>query len=367
MVPNARGQSIFVQHGENDTLIPVIESRSMVHAIQALGEPVEYYEFPEASHFIYWDTECYENAWSRQKLVTLSPSPEHVSMRIFSLNYATSFWVTVRSLRKWGQPASIEARVVDGGTRLDVRAENVAVFEVDMRTCPLTKADQYEVGTAGGPLTLPANANGKLVVELGPACGQGTWPPGKSRGLCGPVEDVFNAPFILVQGTSGDLAQSQEIARQTGTWMEEWEAFADGEARVCTDAELTDEDIERFNLVLFGTPETNSVMRRLAAQLPVTIGDHRYTVLDKTYEGDQLGLVMCYPNPLNPSRYVLIYSGPLHGRKLSSNHKHDMIPDFLIFDSTRFTTGDTEAAVCGGWFDVDWMPKPELTWEGDEG
>jgi len=50
----------------------------------------------------------------------------------------------------------------------------------------------------------------------------------------------------------------------------------------------------------------------------------------------------------------------------SINHKHDMLPDFLIFDSQRFTTGDTEATVCGGWFDVDWLPKEDLAWAGDE-
>jgi hypothetical protein len=41
-----------------------------------------------------------------------------------------------------------------------------------------------------------------------------------------------------------------------------------------------------------------------------------------------------------------------------------MLPDFLIFDSTRFTTGETEANVFGGWFDVDWRPRPELAWRG---
>jgi len=152
-----------------------------------------------------------------------------------------------------------------------------------------------------------------------------------------------------------------------GTWIEEWDAFADGTPRVCTDAEISDEDLGRFNLVLFGTPQTNSVLARIAAQLPIQIGDHSYQVMGKTYQGPNLGLVMCYPNPLRPDRYVLIYSGQLHGRKLSTNHKHDLVPDFLIFDSTRFTTGDTEAAVCGGWFDVDWLPKPDLTWEGDDG
>ena len=151
-----------------------------------------------------------------------------------------------------------------------------------------------------------------------------------------------------------------------GIWAEEWDDFGDGAPRVCTDQELTDEDIEQFSLVLFGTPETNSVVARMAEKLPLTIGDHSYTLLGKTYEGDHLGLVLCYPNPLAPEHYLLIYAGKLYGRRCSVNHKHDMLPDFLVFDSTRFTTGDTEACVYGGWFDVDWLPKESLTREGDE-
>jgi len=88
-------------------------------------------------------------------------------------------------------------------------------------------------------------------------------------------------------------------------------------------------------------------------------------VMDRTFEGANMGLVLCYPNPDQPDRYVLVYSGELYGRKLSINHKHDMLPDFLIFDSTRFTVGDTEANVFGGWFDVDWRLSPALAWEGD--
>ncbi len=365
MVPNARGQNIFVQHGENDTLIPVIESRSMVEAIRASGVPCEYYEFPGASHYIYWESECYEKAWSWQKDFRLNPRPEHVSMKVFSLNYSTNFWLTVRELQRWGTPATIEARVMDGGARLDVRTDNVALFEVDTATCPLLPAERYHITAGERTLLVPPLPDGRLIVQVGPSFEpQSDWPPVKRRGLCGPCEDVFNSPFIVVQGTAGDLNANEEIARNTATWLEEWEAFADGQARVCTDRELSDADIQRFNLVLLGTPKTNSVLARLADELPITIGDHRYTILDKTYEGPRLGLAMCYPNPLNPDRYLLIYSGPLHGRRLSSNHKHDLLPDFEVFDADTFTTGDTEAAVCGGWFDVDWLPKTDLVWEG---
>ncbi|MFW6156219.1 MAG: hypothetical protein ACOC7J_02775, partial [Armatimonadota bacterium] len=176
----------------------------------------------------------------------------------------------------------------------------------------------------------------------------------------------FNSPFIVVQGTAGTDEQNLKLAEKVATWLDEWDAFADGRPRVCMDSELTPEQQERMNLVLFGTPETNSVLARIADRLPVEIGDHAYTVLGETFEGQHLGLVLCHPNPDQPDRYVLVYSGELYGRKLDINHKHDMLPDFLIFDSTRFSVGDTEANVFGGWFDVDWRPRPDLAWEDDQ-
>jgi predicted esterase len=363
MAANARGQNFFVQHGELDNLIPVIESRSMVAKMRSLGIDVEYYEFAGEGHYIYWDTACYENAWRWSKDFTLEPSPSQVTFRCFSLQHNRAFWLTIDRLKRWATPATVDARVADDGSRLDIRCENVAALTIDLATCPLHTDEQFRVTVNGERQEVRPEA-GRLSIEIEPAPEQ-QWPPLKRRGLSGPAEDVFNTPFIVVQGTAGDERQNLELARKVGTWVDEWDRFADGEPRVCTDAELLPEQIESMNLVLFGTPETNLVLARIAERLPMQIGDHKYSILGHSFEGDHLGLVLCYPNPEQPDRYVLVYSGELYGRKLSINHKHDMLPDFLIFDSRRFTVGDTEANVFGGWFDVDWLPKADLAWEGD--
>ncbi|MFO8079840.1 MAG: prolyl oligopeptidase family serine peptidase [Armatimonadota bacterium] len=363
MAPNARGQHFFVQHGEVDNLIPAIESRSMVAKLQALDIPVRYHEFPGEGHYIYWDTPCYENAWSWTKDFALESSPERITFRCFSLQYNRAYWLTVDRLSRWGTPAMVDARVADNGRELRIECESVAALTIDLSSCPLEADEQFAVIVNGEPHD-PQIADGTMTIELAKTADR-DWPPAKRRGLCGPAEDVFNSPFIVVQGTSGSDEQNLRLAEKVGTWLDEWDRFADGEPRVCTDTELTPEQEERMNLVLFGTPETNSVLARIADRLPVEIGDHQYTLLGRTFEGEHLGLVLAYPNPDQPDRYVLVYSGQLYGRELDINHKHDMLPDFLIFDSSRFSVGNTEANVFGGWFDVDWQAKPDLAWEGD--
>ncbi len=364
MALNARGQKIFLQHGELDHLIPVIESRSMVALLGSLGLPIEYYEYAGASHYIYWETECYERAWGWCRDLVVDPSPPEVNFRCFSLNYNRAFWLTIDRLEHWGTAAHVTARVQDDGSALAIDCDNVAALTIALDDCPLQPgAESYRVSINGEERTLPPD-EGRLRIVIDPLEPTAEWPPLKRKGLCGPAEDVFNSRFIVVQGTAGDDAQDMTIAAQVGEWAEEWDGFADGEPIVRTDEALLNAQIATANLVLFGTPETNSVLARIADRLPVEIGDHCYEVLGRRFEGPELGLVLCYPNPLAPDHYVLIYAGELYGRHLSINHKHDMLPDFLIFDSTMLTVGDTEANVFGGWFDVDWQPRPELAWEG---
>ncbi len=363
MAPNARGQHIFVQHGEQDNLIPVVESRSMVQRVRELDIPITYYEFTGEGHYIYWDTACYENAWRWNRDRVRERSPERVTFRCFSLQHNRAFWLTVDDLKTWGTPAMVDASVIDDGRRLEIECENVTALSVDLETCPVTDVDSLAVLVNGQEVATEVRGETLyIVIEEAP---QTHWPPRKRHGLSGPVEDVFNSRFIVVQGTTGSEEQNSAIEEQVETWANEWDQFADGFPTVVTDRELTEQQILDSNLVLFGTPETNSVVGRIAHQLPIEIGDQTYTILGRTFEGEDLGLVLCYPNPLQPGRYVLIYAGELYGRRLTINHKHDMLPDFLIFDSTKFSVGETEANVFGGWFGMDWQPDPDLAWEGD--
>jgi hypothetical protein len=146
------------------------------------------------------------------------------------------------------------------------------------------------------------------------------------------------------------------------TWIQEWDRFADGIPRIRVDSELTTAEIRAHNLVLFGGPETNSVVAAIAPRLPLRLGEESFGLGDESWTGRNLGAVLCYPNPLAPDRYVLIYAGELYGRNCGINHKHDLLPDFLVFRSDAFSFDETNEHLAAGYFDVDWQPAEDLTW-----
>jgi poly(3-hydroxybutyrate) depolymerase len=363
LVMNARNQPMFVQHGELDSLIPVEQSRSMVAAAAKLGIPIKYGEFTGASHYIYFELPCFQNAWSWTKDFTLNRSPKRVTYKTYSLHYDTAFWATIADFVEWGKPATVDCQVTANGAGLTVKTENVRLLKVDVQQAPLQKVEDFTVTVNGRRTTARATANWDLYIVCDPKEPvEQAWPPHKRKGLCGPVEDVFNTRFLLVQGTSGSAADTDANRLNLARWAAEWDQFADGEPPLKPDKDVTEQDIATSNLVLFGTPATNSIIARIADKLPIQIGDQKYTVAGKTYQGDDLGLVMCYPNPLAPDHYVLIYSGVLYGQKCGINHKHDLLPDFIVFNNRNFNYDDTNEHEVAGYFGMDWELNPTSTY-----
>lgn len=354
LASNARGQHIFVQHGIDDEIIPINESRSMVDALRQEGIQPEYRELP-GDHFIHQKPDCYINAWRWANRQVLEDRPSHVSFTACTLAHNRAFWVTIEQLRRWGLVGHVNIQCSDNGP-MSVMSSNVDRLAIDSAKCPQRLENgAYSLVVNGHDMVAPVGPDGRATIELGsgePA--KDVWPLVKRNGLCGPVEDAFRSRFVVVKGTGGSELQSEHIEHNVKIWLKQWHNYADGEAICRADHEVSAEEIQSSNLILFGTPETNSVLGSCAERLPIEISDQRYELLGKTYEGASYGLVLCYPNPLNPRRYIVVYSGELYGQKLPPNKLCEMLPDVLIFTTQQQGVGGTDKAICGGWFDRNW-------------
>ncbi|MCK5804020.1 MAG: prolyl oligopeptidase family serine peptidase [Lentisphaeria bacterium] len=361
LVMNARNQNFLVMHGERDHLVSVEQSRSFVKAAGALDIDITYQEQKGAGHYIYWDPKVFETAWAWQSRQRKQQVPPRVTFKTFSLEYDRAFWCRIDDFIEWGTPAEIDCSFDKNRRVLTATTKNVRVLAID--AAGAHAKTPFKAVVNGQKRTIHKNKAGEyeIICDDTPAREQ-AWPPRKHHGMCGPVEEVFDTPFLVVAGTAGTPQQTREIAQRVEKWADAWDRCADGRPIVVQDGQVTKKLILEHSLVLFGTPKTNSILQQLHAKLPIRIGDQSYEVAGKTYAGEDLGLVLCYPNPLNPKRYVTVYSGELYGEKCGVNHKHDLIPDFIVFNTRSFNYDDTNQHEVAGFFDRNWELSPKLTW-----
>src|SRR5207248_644496 len=94
--------------------------------------------------------------------------------------------------------------------------------------------------------------------------------PRKRHGLQGPIDDAFMGSFLMVRPTGKPLND------QVGAWagselkhaLDHWRKQFRGDTRVQDDAAVTDQDITAHNLVLWGDPQSNKVLAKIADKLP---------------------------------------------------------------------------------------------------
>jgi hypothetical protein len=184
----------------------------------------------------------------------------------------------------------------------------------------------------------------------------------KRHGLQGPIDDAFLERFIFVRPTG------KAWHEQPGKWataeldraIEHWRRHFRGRAIVKDDTAITDDDIASANLVLWGDPGSNAVMKRIAEKLPIRWSPSTISVGDDDYPSDQHTLIAIYPNPLNPDRYVVLNSSFTFRdyAYLNNARQVPMLPDWAVVDLT--TPPDSVwpgKIVAADFFDERWRLK----------
>ena len=131
-------------------------------------------------------------------------------------------------------------------------------------------------------------------------------------------------------------------------FQDEWQKayFVDCSAKL--DKDVTDVDIAKYNLILFGDKDGNLVAGRVQKKLPLQVAADRISIAGKTYEG-RLGYEFAYPNPLSPEKYIVMI-GMNQWRKETTWKLHlsrDGIYDYVVYDLAGSATHVHDA----GYFD----------------
>ncbi len=297
--------------------------------------------------------------------------PREIRFTTWTLKYNRMRWVVVDSLGKHWDRARVDA-TVEGDHVVRAKTTNVTglSFEFGSGAALLNPGTHINAVLDGQTLIVPGpmtdgswtahfrkTGTKWAVAEDNPTVQQ------KRHNLQGPIDDAFTESFIMVRPTGTPLNPL------VGNWakgeqdraIREWRRQFRGDARVVDDSAVTDAEIASSNLVLWGDPQSNKLLARLAARLPIQWTADSVVLGKQKFPAATSAPVMIYPNPLNPQKYVVINSGFTFREYAYSNNALQIaqLPDYAVVDLT--TPPDPRwpgKIVAAGFFGESWELLP---------
>ncbi|MCK4658367.1 MAG: prolyl oligopeptidase family serine peptidase, partial [Phycisphaerae bacterium] len=304
MVGNLRYVPTWVFHGSADNNVHVAESVRMAQAMQTAALNIRYTEFPEVKHV------CWLPAYSGNTLYnwmadqSRAGEPRRITYRTVSLRHNRAYWATIESMVDSTRPAIIDVFVPQGG-QIYVHALNVGRLALEPPPSVVPPGVTPVFYYNNEPVTARARGH-QWVLDLMP---DSTSPLQKRHGLSGPIQDVFWDSFVVVTSDHQDPAIAEawrQIARNMFKWADR---LVFKNFRFISAGRLTPELIQSSNLICVGTPDCHSILAQTADKLPLVFTPTGLRVHGKPASPQIMGMVMIYPNPLNPDRYLVVCSG----------------------------------------------------------
>jgi hypothetical protein len=342
-VMNLSNRPTFAYSGEIDPQKQAADL--MVAAAEAEGITIPHLIGPNTGHKYHPETKLALAAKVDVAAEKGAPeAPEDVRLATFTLRYNRMDWVEITGLEKHWEQAHVRARHSGKGT-LNLDTKGVSSLRL---TPPAAWAGAagWNISCDGQPLG-PVASGAPLLLER-----RGTqWtlartaPSGlrKQHGLQGPVDDAFQEPFVFVLPTGKALHPAvdawarSEMERAVAQWRKVFR----GNVRVVTDEALTPELMATHHIVLWGDPGSNKVLARLLSPtakpshpLPMHWDAKNLQLGGAVYPADSHAPVLIYPNPLSPSRYVVLNSSFTfrQGSDTTNALQTPKLPDWAVVD-----------------------------------
>jgi dienelactone hydrolase len=351
---------VFIFQGGADDNVPPVHPRLFVTRLDQLGYKYVYKEIPGKGHWWGIDslgTSCVDDpdmlAYFQRFKRDLCPA--RVVLKTSDLaKTSRAYWIEIRKQLVAGQDSWIDATLAHNYARsleeppstVDVRMENVRGFAI--YPCGNMWAGKLRVRAAGKSWVLEPKDDRPLVfslrggeLRLGEAAADG---PSCRTAPRGPIKQAYFSPFVLVYGTAGSEAATELLLHQARLEALQWWIRGNGFVDVLPDSEVTRDTIAGYNLILFGGPGENRVTRAIDRHLPITVVDGRFRLRGRDLDPEALAAKFVYPNPLNPSRLVVVHEGRgMAGLRLATFFgalsSAAGLPDYVVFDASVRTQG----------------------------
>ena len=366
LYPNARNINVFFKMAGNGI---GGTSTAFTDGIVAEGGFSTTESFPGMPH--YFAPQLSFAIFEREGVIKpIQRRPAEVKFYTNTLQYNEAYWVTIDRLTRHNEDAKVIAQYDDGAPRPAPEKWGVPKPPPEPARPPSVKVTTINInaltlrlGDAGVPkgASLPLSVDGQQVLTsdlpevIKMEKTSGRWqvgqtsldPHGKHHGVQGPIGDAFNSRFLAGYGEGDrDLAMAELDAVRNPPG----ELVNQGDFPMKAAAKVRKEDIESSNLLLFGTPATNPILKRIAPSLPPSL---------MSAIGGGEGVIFICPNPENPERYVVVWTtrllslpdDPLLSLPGSAGGLRFMLPVDLLPDFVMIKDGKIVRA---GFLDNDW-------------
>jgi hypothetical protein len=257
------------------------------------------------------------------------PAPKLLKFVTYTLKYDHADWVKVEALGQHWEEARVEAALGADGVYA-VTTKNVEKLSLNMPFAKKGISLDGQKFAIAAPLALEKSG--------------GQWKPAsaakaslaKVHDLQGPVDDAFMNAFLFVRPTG------KPANEKAGAWVKsemdraviQWRQQYRGDAPIKDDSAVTAEDVKSNNLILWGDPSSNSVLAKLAADLPIQWTAKDVKVGTQTFSAADHAPILIYPNPKVPGKYIVLNSGFTFREYdyLNNARQTPKLPDWVVVD-----------------------------------
>lgn len=303
--------------------------------------------------------------------------PKRISLTTSTLRYNQYADLTLDGMAKLWEPAQIELDR-SNPEAIQIRTTNVTRFsfvhslpELKHEGKRLRPALHITVDSTPIVTSVPASSEVLTFMSISNRWWQFQPNPGldwpysgklKCHRLQGPIDDAFMDSFTTVRPASpaANANGGSWIDTELARFSNEWRAQFRGDARVI---DANEDEVGRAakdgsHLILWGDPASNPIIAKLLPKLPLKWDAKELRFGTNRFDAATHVPVLIFPNPMNPSRYIVLNSGPtfLDFGAASNAQQTPKLPDYAVIDITvprkeRLTRGVKLA----GFFDENWQ------------
>lgn len=301
--------------------------------------------------------------------------PREIRFVTWTLRYGKCHWIELLGLHEQFARTEIIARVTDNGVLEIQKHQNIRSLAIDLgifgkkKPRIIIEGQEIKLGAESG-----FKKSGRIVLEeedgawsvLAERLVAPTYRMMKRPGIQGPIDDAFVSPFVCVRGTGKPWNEPAGVWANAclDRFADEWARYWRGELPIKDDDDITDADIRGKNLVLFGDPGSNSVLRDIAGALAIKWTAKRIVAGERKFDARTHAPLFIHPNPLEGAddRYVVVNSGHTFRGKDSATINYLLFPrlgDWAVMkisaDAPLDATGKIhERVACCGFFNERW-------------